>query len=496
MSLDRLPRATLIVLVSALCTVFASSGQSYPHYRKLLIPGPFRFPTPESELLKMRDDQDVAAMRNHAWNLFAGLTNAEGPMARRPPRWDTWFTKCDVKLSICLPPSPKTSNQERLMRAFAIPAQNVFTANLNANLLRSNSASYHTELENALLSFLKEDPQFASVLFNQPARDFVLGNGLYSKSVLDQMLSDRLKANAVEGEREIAPFPRDAVVLKTAWELVTAQTDGKAQLWVWNPEMEKEEQFEPGIAIPRAKGWNKSVTIDTTKRGCRDGDYADDEPIPIDCFYSFPINAAVPYWDQLVNEINNMGVPTPGSRSYMVLMAVHVATKEITDWVWATFWWFNQSSNRDYGWDRPPSSILKGNKWRHFLMDTTLSGNTPLASDFGNKICYNRYLEEKQPNGMVSNCIGCHVRAVYSHNANLGRCGYALGHTQRCTETQLGSLPKCLDIIHTECTGVEDYYQSAIKTDFLWSIPGNQDSEAEHVQEAFVDLLEKRLAKH
>jgi hypothetical protein len=469
-----------------------AGAQARPHYRELQIPGTQRFPVPESDLLRMRDEQNVNAMRAHAWNLFAGLTDAGGPEAKNAPVWDSWYTKCDVELARCLPPNGRGSNQERLMRGFALPTQDLFE--IQSEMPRALDEIAQVKwMETTILGYIKQDPQFASVLYNKNARNHILRNRLYAKQELDRTLKARLDTHAPEPEREIAPFPRDSVVLKTAWQLVEIERSGKGTLWLWDPQLERQLQSMNNRLIPAARNWGKSVTIDTKLYGCRDRDYEQNERIPIDCFYAFPINKDVPFWDELVKtEVNN--IPhSPKSDYYMVLMAVHVATKETADWVWATFWWYNYASDPNYGWDRPPKDVLKGNKWRHFLMDTTLSGNTPLELDYGNKICFNRYLEEKFPNGMLSNCIQCHERAVYSpKNQDIkANCGYSIALRQRCTETAEDSLPKCADLaLPPSCQQpIQDYYNGVLQTDFLWTIPESQNPVTDMIQQAFIELL-------
>jgi hypothetical protein len=265
--------------------------------------------------------------------------------------------------------------------------------------------------------------------------------------------------------------------------------------------MEKEKQKIPGSSISGARGWGTFVTLDTnhTKmRRCEDRDYADDEPIPIDCFYAFPIDKDVPYWGKLVREVGySLEVPPkPSDRAYIVLVAVHVTTRETPDWVWATFWWHNRASDFNYGWDRPGTNVLKGNKWRHFLMDTTLSGSTPLELDYGHKICFNRFLEAEMPYGLVSNCIQCHKRAVYSpQNQNeKEKFGYRIDLEKRCTDTAQGTLPKCDSFVPESCKQgaadyYTDYYKQVLQTDFLWTIPLAQNEDTELIQDAFVKLL-------
>ena len=117
-------------------------------------------------------------------------------------------------------------------------------------------------------------------------------------------------------------------------------------------------------------------------------------------------------------------------------------------------------------------------------MDTTLSEKTPLEMDQGRKICFNPYLEEIFPNGIISNCVQCHKRAVYSpsEQSAKGGEGYELGLPPRCSETGAGPLPRCSK---TD----ESYFHDVLQTDFIWSIPEAQDLAVRNL----MDLVIKRF---
>jgi len=327
-----------------------------------------RFPSRENELLRLRDEQNAAEMRAHAWKLFAGLTHAEGPEARRRPIWETWYTECEVRLEDCLPESEHPSNTERLLRGFSVPAQNLKDMDLKMlNSPNDLTVEKSKLLEDNIRDSLKNDPQLASVLYNEPARKHILDNHLYSAKYLDKMRKSRVGSDSPEAEREIPPFPPDAAILKTAWELIYPDTKtGLAPLWIWNPQKEKDdpELLAYGYSVLGARGWGKAVKVDVGKpHECKDGDYADDAKIPLGCFYYIKITPELSaYWSTFANSVNNDS-EHPDATPYAVLMAVHVTTKEIGDWVWATFWWYPQTSHPRYGCDAACRSILKGNKW-------------------------------------------------------------------------------------------------------------------------------------
>src|SRR5258708_20000463 len=57
----------------------------------------FGFPAAQAELLKYRDAQDVAKMRDHAWMIFAGMTQPADPQNPSSETvWETWYSRDEL----------------------------------------------------------------------------------------------------------------------------------------------------------------------------------------------------------------------------------------------------------------------------------------------------------------------------------------------------------------------------------------------------------------
>jgi hypothetical protein len=95
---------------------------------------------------------------------------------------------------------------------------------------------------------------------------------------------------------------------------------------------------------------------------------------------------------------------------YLALVAVHIATRETTDWVWATFWWHDVTDAASYGDDRPATVR---HPFDQFRMEVAQSADIPTAPDETPHIAFNPYLEAGFALGTDSNCIGCHQRAQW-----------------------------------------------------------------------------------
>jgi hypothetical protein len=128
------------------------------------------------------------------------------------------------------------------------------------------------------------------------------------------------------------------------------------------------------------------------------------------------------------------------------LVALHYTTKEIPDWVWATFWWHDKPNDGPFAAHRPDQV---GGVWRNYLMDTAYSMDTPREADGKPHAVYNPWLEARFRNGTVSNCMTCHRRAIYS------------------------GLPKdaaFLPVTRGTPPAGDARFTDATKLDFLWSV--------------------------
>jgi hypothetical protein len=350
----------------------------------------------------------------HGWKLLLGITEpVEG--CGNEPIWRTWFTKEEVF-------RPPVSGHEP--RAAMLSLERPLTINEFLPILDTRGAV------------------FSKVLFNQPAMSHIQNNRLYQRSVLDEFRS--------QGRREIPEFPRDAVAIKTIWRAVPANPNGDEQkmvkLSVWS---ESAKQKANGEMLVQQK-WLECVnvtagTVDEEKRPCLAGD---GQPIlgrtvGVGEFYNIKIETLAER-DLALNLLKD---PKPGELAvgdFLILLGMHVTTKEIPDWAWATFWWHPSAS------ESTPSEILTVLKqrgaWKNYAMDATFSMRSPHDSDGNNKAIYNPYLEASAvPKGTRSNCMTCHSSAAY--------------------------IAASMNSVKTDGRAQElDRLEGLVRTDFIWSI--------------------------
>jgi hypothetical protein len=101
--------------------------------------------------------------------------------------------------------------------------------------------------------------------------------------------------------------------------------------------------------------------------------------------------------------------------STRILVGIHVITREIRNWVWATFWWHDVPDAGPWAAERPAS--LKS-PWNHYLMNVAYDMDLPRETDARPHIAYNPYLEGFLTDGVVSNCVTCHRRATWPMQAH------------------------------------------------------------------------------
>ena len=219
-------------------------------------------------------------------------------------------------------------------------------------------------------------PMLMLVQLNEPAYRHIRAQGLYRRATL-AALNARFTADATPDRRTIAPFPRDSLAIKTVWTVARAR--GLTPISVWD-----------GAGPAEPAGWPRTVRIG------RGG-------VPLGRFHHIPIAAADLPAIQAID-------PSAQAGDRLVLLAVHLTTREIPDWIWATWWWHDRPDEGPFAAGRPAAL---GGAWRHYLMDVAYSAETPREADGTPNRVFNPYLETSS-GGHVSNCMACHQGAVWT----------------------------------------------------------------------------------
>lgn len=397
------------------------------------IPSGFDFPANEQTLLEIRDTENVTKMREHAWNVWAGLTQ---PATGGEAIWETWYSGKET----FDPASTLQGAADRVVqRNFQTPRQSDATTGASPQAAGAS-----------LLSF---------TLFSKATRTHIRGNGLNTKASLTSANNAFTNATPIE-DRKVMDFPREAISLKIVWWPVMGDKLTAAPVWDFKPENPPEDgndfdTWERFVAIDAQRTVIPSdETADVVFRGVSK---PDSHVVPLSSFYHFKIET--PEQLQALTDSRRTreavrmsfgATRSPKLGDYLVMVCFHYTTKEIPDWVWTTLWWHDKPNDGPYAMDR--LSSVTG-VWRNYLMDTNLSMDTPREFDGTPNVNYNPWLEARfkgsptdpSANGLTSNCMTCHQRAVWP---------------------PVGFTP----ITRGAAQANDPIFTNSMKTDFLWSI--------------------------
>jgi hypothetical protein len=361
------------------------------------------------------------------WDIFAMLTAAKRDGV---PWWRTWhlackaFQNCPNSEGLQLPSELLYSLEESQGPMGFTRSQRVTVADLPVELIFYNDAAF----EHVTREFRYEtgDPSISPCL---TPLVFWLASRSFSTSV--RGLNGQLNTCSNPGDlpngladRAIPEFPASAIAVKTAWQVVAMGTMSKLAIWDMEAGRPSHE-IEITAASASPQGGQSCPNIDASR------------PVPLDCFYHFQLGKAAavlraPPFSRDVKETD-----------YAVLVGMHIMTKELPDWTWATFWWDDHPAAGRFAAQR--TAGVSG-VWRNYLMNSTFSQTTPRTGDGGNNICFNPYLEGTLQDGNKSSCVRCHRMAA-----------------QQLAVTTVASPARPV-------SASDGYFAGGIKTDYLWSL--------------------------
>ncbi len=361
---------------------------------------------------------DAAAQRAHVWSLWASLTERGGVgddvedgvedgvgNSVGLAGWESWYRADEI-----FTPNPSVCQGE-------------------AEAPRAPERQFESLVQ---LEGTPEDigeSNLTFVMYNEAACRHIIENGYHLRSTLDGLLA--------ADTADIAPFPKESMIVKTFWVPVNGQE--LSPLPVWDDSSDATDGATNSLPT-----WERIVLIDAT--GERVGEtvahytlpdgsrsYQNVKVVGLNDFYHTPFDEATVHYlrrtiasSKSARVVFHSGVaypltPTtfflgrdPQTGDYAALVALHLTTKETPEWLWATFWWHDEAQKSPYGADvagvRPPFS--------HYKMDVAFDMVTPLEADGSPNAVYNPYMELGLPGGAASNCMSCHARATHTASAD------------------------------------------------------------------------------
>jgi hypothetical protein len=405
------------------------------------------FPVPSSQLDAYVAAGNTVALRQHAWTLWSGLTanSTQTFQGQNLPIWATWLSQDDVFSSqarlLALGSRPRSLLSLAPPRQFAQAVPNA-RLRLNAGAAAGSS----------ILADVKMSPDSANFIAQPHVTPTNSGQSYSYKSAADLA---RLNAafdqkNTPVIDRKIIDFPPAATDLKLVFTTVSGTRLTPIPVWAGPGGSTSPQQ-------PTSDTWTTCVAVDPTNSRTSpatitcNGKQIQAQVVPLNAFFSIRVDATE------ANAVNRRakltGRAAVAAGDYHVLLAMHVTTKEIANWTWATFWWQNGQSppNKFPGSvdDMPDATKVKG-AWRNYATCVGDSLVSPANDPHGKPVvCFNPYLETPLPDGIDSNCMSCHARA-----------------TRPAASYPITYLPNgWIDLADPGIFG------GKTKTDFVWAIP-------------------------
>ena len=463
---------SMSISMAALCCVAAAAAQTpASHFVYQDLPTRYGFPVAEATLLGLVLTDDQARVRRHAWDLWAALTTPSTSVVdgQRLPVFQTWFSIPEV-----YNPKGRAGIDRRTFgHPFRVPTQSAL-----ATSSRGGAPA-------GLMSFVK---------LNRQAADFVWDGGYYLTPTLTGLNAKFDRDGTATVERSIKPFPNNAVALKLVFWLIknpaSPQSErGLTALPIWDPNYPPPPDGVP----PMHTTWTTAVAVDPAGRypegslqqvnvnGTADKPNMKWAPVvSLKRFYAHRLTnpqdiadarAYMAMMSSAAGEqerfVSNAG-QTPELGDYIVLLGVHMTTKEMGDWTFQTFWWMPEPHVAPFGGDRPATVRPP---FDNYLMCTAYSTVSPRGPGGALPICFNPYLETDlgatKPYtmdgrtfpadpmaGTRANCQNCHRRAAFpAFDPNF---------------------PGAADMGHVYNDGYrspdDPYFAKLLKVDFLWSI--------------------------
>ena len=360
---------------------------------------------------------DMVAQRKHGWSLFAGVTQPASTAEGAPPVFHTWYT---VEEAFDLTSGKVNCATRVQLLRISLPTQLLIATNNPArDALRAagfqpsarfdpDPAFLRAKTRDVALDAHEGVVAFSHVAFNQEMYDFLRDNNYYSKATLNSLI-DASKARV-----PIVDPPRKAISLKFSWWPVAPDRLTPVPVWDNTPRF-------PGDAKNPPTTWNRVILADPVgglkaPASVQLGGFDHPNPsvVPLGRFYSVRLTdeeATLANADFRIKAAASAVLGRPLQQGdYLVMTAMHIATREFDPWVFVTFWWTDTPNEGSLASDMPAE--VKG-VFRNYVMDISYNINAPKGSNGKAPVAYNPWLELFQLGGTRSQCMACHSRAAY-----------------------------------------------------------------------------------
>jgi hypothetical protein len=418
------------------------------------IPTGFDFPQPDGAVAQWVQQGNEARAREHGWYVWAGLNSPTDA----GPVWRTWctstqaFPRLDVGASG--PAGDATFSLGARRRAVGgaaqmgenpinFPIQPIYT--LPSQVL--NNPDYQQCIRPAagnVLAALNDGPTLesngdimvAGVIYDDTAYNSILSLNLNRSGTLQSLLPPpgqpqpnwpRLAANSIALKPMMWPVPQTGYWALPIWDGPTSDNAAYSGF-------EIPGQWLRAVAVTAEAGAGGTQDVRLlTNGGVTLPDAASPLPPPppptlgpnlypgspvhtVDEFYGFqPDLASMAPCDRAILDASSYwAYNRPFQQGdYLLLVAMHIMTKEQTDWTFQSVWWHDRPDAGPFAANRPDIPGASG-PWRNYLMTSTYGflGAPGRGGESQWPIAYNPYIELAAGHPIRTNCMNCHHRAA------------------------------------------------------------------------------------
>jgi hypothetical protein len=424
------------------------------------------FPTSIATLAKWIESNDQAALRAHAWDLWAGITSVT-PDSQGWPVWETWYTDTEVRSG---PPVKSVATQKgkeylaarrsgRPVHSFHRPRQFQHLSG-SAKFLAPLAAASNAE---QIIGFNK---------FNTDYAQFIWNLGLYVPDNLWK-IQNHWTSDTEIAKRTTPLFPASAISLKPVFQVVHGPNNmqGITLLQYWLGNLTTGPNNSTDKENPGPSTWKQCVVVKTgtveppADLICPKGGAKPSGVVGLDRFFHFQLTQAEAVEICVNQEQPDVQHCPVRAGDYAVLVAMHMSTNEDVKWTWETYWW---NYNQPFPYGAPPANIKP--PFNNYAMCTADSMTiNPVNSTSGtNVLCYNPYLETTLSGvtGTNSNCMSCHATAGFGNNPNnfegTANPSYPLFSGTNWTDY----------IYFTNTADQPAYFDCTTRTNFSWFLAG------------------------
>jgi hypothetical protein len=309
----------------------------------VVVPG-FKFPEDSTVIYGWMSDTsfannyDSASIYKHAWGVWAGLTSQSGQVFQGDSLlvYETWLGISEIQDLIvannkdggCIGKSSKSGRTQ-----LSIPHQfehGFQPSNAKLTALRSGKANSISNPVNF----------WVTVSYDPNAACYATQHQILKQSVLNTYMKPG-------GIGSIPAFPQKSITIKPSY-LVGQEKDGLIRLPVWSGPPNPLQGYPFSV-------WPTCVYADVHNKQqpgkhLTPADTADTNPAHIAAatcnlsdFISFKLDAKMAQYmntQDSTQGLNSQGTNQPAVAGQIaILMAMHVTTKEISNWTWQTFYW-------------------------------------------------------------------------------------------------------------------------------------------------------------